>query len=80
MFCWHGFPATQGMRMIKYIHPSGSGWIARIFILLIAVSPLLSGCKPDKGTVDEKEAIEGDSLNMREGKGEGPIGEGDKGV
>ena len=44
------------------------------------LSASMTACKPDKGTVDEKEAVQGDSLNMREGKGEGPVGEGDKGV
>ena len=41
---------------------------------------LMIGCQPDKGTLNEKEAVQGDTLNTQEGQGEGPIGEGDKGV
>jgi len=52
----------------------------RLGLIMIFTLGLTFSCAPDKGTVDEKEGVQGDSLNMREGKGEGPIGEGDKGV
>ena len=50
--------------------------------LLFTIFALVSftACQPDRGTKDEKEAVKGDTLNVREGEGEGPIGEGDKGV
>lgn len=37
-------------------------------------------CQPKQGTVEDKGAVKGDSIDVREGAGEGPVGEGDMGT
>ena len=46
-------------------------------VLLIAF--MVSCSNPKEGTVEDKGAVKGDTLNVREGTGEGPVGEGDLG-
>lgn len=48
--------------------------------LLLAFSVALGSCgNPKEGTVEDKGAVKGDTLNTREGTGEGPVGEGELG-
>lgn len=37
---------------------------------------LLMGCEPQQSTQDDKEAVKQDTVDPREGKGEGEVGEG----
>jgi len=48
----------------------------RIIISLLFIGCLLS-CNPNQGTVEDKSAVKEDTLNVTEGEGEGPVGEGD---
>lgn len=47
----------------------------KLFIIM-SLGALLVSCEPKQGTVDDKDAVKGDSLNSTEGKGEGDVGEG----
>ncbi|WP_155212317.1 hypothetical protein [Fulvivirga aurantia] len=51
--------------------------ILRITMLTLSLTALLASCGPKKGTIEDKEAVKNDSLNVREGQGEGPVGESD---
>ncbi|MDX1627724.1 MAG: hypothetical protein R3345_03440 [Fulvivirga sp.] len=50
--------------------------IALLFISVF-ISANLTGCGPKQGTVEDKSAVKGDTLDVTEGEGEGPVGEGD---
>ncbi len=45
--------------------------------ILILGTSVLFGCGPKKGTIEDKEAVKNDTLDVNEGVGEGPVGESD---
>ncbi|GAA0894431.1 hypothetical protein GCM10009122_41120 [Fulvivirga kasyanovii] len=46
-------------------------------IAVIGICTLFAlGCEPKKGTVEDKGAVKQDTVDPREGKGEGDVGEG----
>ena len=51
--------------------------IRRLFIASLLIMFSFSACGPNQGTVEDKEAVKGDTLDVNEGQGEGPVGEGD---
>jgi len=48
----------------------------QIIFSLLFISCLFS-CSPNQGTKEDKSAVKEDTLDVTEGEGEGPIGEGD---
>lgn len=47
----------------------------RIFTISMFLMACVSyGCEPKKGTVEDKEAVKNDSIDVREGEGEGESG------
>ena len=46
-------------------------------ILSLLLIGLTFSCSPKKGTVEGKSAVKQDSIDVTEGVGEGPVGEGD---
>ena len=51
----------------------------RLLIILFSVTVFAACSNPKQGTTEDKGAVKGDTLNVREGSGEGPVGEGDLG-
>lgn len=48
-----------------------------VFITLLFLSAIfLAGCKPNEGTKDDKEAVKSDTIDHRQGAGEGEEGVG----
>jgi hypothetical protein len=47
----------------------------RLFTIAVFFFFTISCDNPKQGTLEDKEAVKGDTLNPREGAGEGPIGE-----
>ncbi|UII32066.1 hypothetical protein LVD17_27670 [Fulvivirga ulvae] len=46
-------------------------------LVIIGIFMVLSlGCEPKKGTIEDKEAVKQDTVDPREGEGEGDVGEG----
>lgn len=46
-------------------------------LTIISILTLFSiGCEPKKGTIEDKEAVKQDTVDPRQGKGEGEVGEG----
>ncbi len=50
----------------------------RIIIYSTAIAFSLSAyaCTPNTGTQDQKDTVQGDTLDVNQGKGEGEVGEG----
>ena len=46
-----------------------------LFSLLILSTAVIGGCGPKQGTIEDKEAVKSDTLDVNEGVGEGPVGE-----
>ncbi|MEP2770679.1 MAG: hypothetical protein ABJH05_00935 [Fulvivirga sp.] len=43
--------------------------------LILLSTAVIGGCGPKKGTIEDKEAVKNDTLDVNEGVGEGPVGE-----
>lgn len=48
----------------------------RILVIISMLTLFSISCEPPKGTVEDKEAVKQDTVDPREGKGEGDVGEG----
>ncbi len=53
--------------------------LIKIFLVMLTLLFTTACTNPKEGTVEDKGAVKGDSLNVREGSGEGPVGDGDLG-
>ncbi len=53
--------------------------LKRALIILLSIAFLTACSNPKEGTTEDKGAVKGDTLNVREGTGEGTVGEGDLG-
>lgn len=49
----------------------------KLIILILCTGFMLSCNNPKQGTVEDKSAVKNDTLDVSEGEGEGPVGEGD---
>lgn len=69
-YFWHGMKISlirlksNNMKSFKKILP-----VVGVALLLF------TACEPKQGTMGDKEAVKGDSIDMREGAGEGEEGE-----